>query len=266
MGSKNNTESYTIKPWALILGGSSGLGLATAKKLAKEGFNVWIIHRDRAAKRDEIQKEFDQIRLDCPNLITQNKDALSTLKMEECIGEMLQAFPKLKLRLVVFSIAKGNLRPLLGNNSLELTDLNLTSESMAFALLSWTKKLIELKLFSCPGSLIAFTSEGSQRSWPGYAAVGAAKAALQSLVRSMALEYAPLGIRCNCIQAGFTITPSSLLIPGSEQIMEESKRRNPYGRLTQAEDVANAVYLLSRDEALWINGTIIPVDGGESTR
>ena len=117
-----------------------------------------------------------------------------------------------------------------------------------------------------PASVIAFTSEGSRKAWPGYAAVGAAKAALESMVRSMALEYASKGLRCNCVQAGVTKTPSSALIPGFEQLAEESRRRNPYGRLTLPEDVGNAVSLLVKEEALWINGAVIPVDGGESIR
>ncbi|MBO6630269.1 MAG: SDR family oxidoreductase, partial [Psychroserpens sp.] len=81
--------------------------------------------------------------------------------------------------------------------------------------------------------------------------------------RNIALEYAPYGIRANCIQAGVTDTASLRMIPGSEKIKEYTIRRNPFKRLTQPEDVANMVYLLSKDEAAWINGCVIPVDGGE---
>ena len=261
-----DSKSYTIKPWALILGGSSGLGLATAHKLAREGFNLWIVHRDRASEREKIELEFQKIRKHCPHLITQNKDALHPDRMSQCIGEVLKSYPEIRIRILVFSIAKGNVKSLLGENILTLNDFSLTADAMAFALFSWTDKLRQLHLWASPGSVVAFTSEGSRKSWPGYAAVGAAKAALESLIRSMALEYASLGLRCNCIQSGVCKTPSSQMIPGFEQLLEESRKRNPFKRLTQPEDVANAVYLLSREEARWINGTIIPVDGGESIR
>jgi len=77
------------------------------------------------------------------------------------------------------------------------------------------------------------------------------------------LEFAPFGIKANCIQAGVTDTASLRAIPGSELIKAHSLLRNPFKRLTLPQDVANVVYLLCKDEAAWINGTIIPVDGGE---
>lgn len=264
----NTKESYTIRPYALILGGSSGLGLATAQKLAQEGFGLWILHRDRGADRKKIEARFEELRKISPDVITQNTDALNPKKIEEAIQEIKKNHPTIRLRVVVYSIAKGNVKFLVDseNAALDVSDFNLTSEAMAFGLLRWVQMLDDNQLLLNPASVVAFTSEGSRKAWPGYAAVGAAKAALESLVRSMALEYAPKGIRCNCLQAGVTITPSSALIPDFEQLAEESKRRNPYGRLTLPEDVGNAVSLLVKEEALWINGVVIPVDGGESIR
>ena len=96
-----------------------------------------------------------------------------------------------------------------------------------------------------------------------YAAVSAAKVTLEAITRSIALEYAQFGIRANCIQAGVTNTASLRMIPASDDIKKHSLLRNPFDRLTLPEDVANVVYLLTKDEAEWINGTIIPVDGGE---
>ena len=82
----------------------------------------------------------------------------------------------------------------------------------------------------------------------------------------MAVEFAPFGIKVNCIQAGVTDTRSLRLIPGSDKLMEIASQRNPAKRLTRPEDVANAVYLLCRKEANWINGTTLIVDGGEHLR
>jgi len=85
-------------------------------------------------------------------------------------------------------------------------------------------------------------------------------------MRQMAVEFAPLGITTNCIQAGVTRTSSFDRIPGSDQIAKYTIQRNPFQRLTTPSDVANVVYLLSKNEARWINGTIVKVDGGESLR
>jgi NAD(P)-dependent dehydrogenase (short-subunit alcohol dehydrogenase family) len=107
------------------------------------------------------------------------------------------------------------------------------------------------------------TSEGNEVAWKGYAAVAAAKVALESVSRSIAVEMAHFGIRSNIVQAGVTDTPALRLIPGNDHLKAQARTRNPFGRLTTPEDVANVIYLLSLPEAAWINGAIIRVDGGE---
>ena len=79
----------------------------------------------------------------------------------------------------------------------------------------------------------------------------------------MALELATYGIRSNIIQAGITETPASSLIPGIEAMKAQAQLRNPFGRLTRTEDVANFIFLMCTDEAAWVNGAILRVDGGE---
>jgi enoyl-[acyl-carrier protein] reductase I len=123
--------------------------------------------------------------------------------------------------------------------------------------------LFENKLFAADTRIISFTSEGNKKAFKTYAAVSAAKAALEAISRNIALEFAPYGIKANCIQAGVTNTKSFRMIPGHEQLESAAVRRNPFKKLTTPEDVANVVYLLSKDEASWINGTTVIVDGGE---
>jgi enoyl-[acyl-carrier protein] reductase I len=142
-------------------------------------------------------------------------------------------------------------------------DFQLTIESMALNWYSWTKALIVHDLFAEDARLLALTSEGNQKAWRGYGAVSAAKATLEALCRNMALEYAPVGLRCNVLQAGVTDTPSLRMIPGSEAMLKFAEKRNPFKKLTTVQDVANVVHLLCTDEAAWINGAVIPVDGGE---
>lgn len=252
--------------WALILGGSSGLGLATAKKLAKHGLNICIIHRNSRNQEDVIQKAFDTIKQEGVQFKSFNADAFKSEKREAIINELKSEFGDLhKIKTLVHSVAKGNLKPMTSKSKPELKhdDFALTISAMGISLYDWTKALFEAKLFDEDARIISFTSEGNSKAWPNYAAVSAAKVTLEAITRNIALEFAPFGIKANCIQAGVTDTSSLRMIPGSEKIIEHSQIRNPNKRLTLPEDVANVVYLLSKDEASWITGTVIPVDGGE---
>lgn len=250
--------------WALILGGSSGLGLASAKKLAAAGMNICIVHRDRRSNIPTFEKEVKIIESFGVVVKTFNKDALNNELRKEIIDEL----PKNSIKVLVHSIAKGSLKPMMSSEGAILSkeDLDITIHAMATSWYEWTQALIKSEMFTENARNIAFTSEGNTRVWPGYAAVSAAKSVLEALMRNMAVELAPLGIRTNCIQAGTTATASFEMIPGSDKLAAMSKERNPFQRMTQPEDVANVVYLLCKNEGNWINGTIIRTDGGESLR
>jgi len=255
--------------WALILGGSSGLGLATAKKLSEHGYHIFIVHRDRRSDIEKIESDFEDIRKQDVQLKTFNMDALNAEKRTKLLDEISSILSDgAKIDVLVHSIAKGSLKPMQANANQGLTsvDIQLTFEAMALSLYDWTKALLSKNLFALDSRIIAFTSEGNTRALPHYGAVSVAKVALEALVRNMAVEFASLGIKANCIQAGITKTKSFEMIPGSEVIEANALLRNPNGRLTTPEDVANVVYLLTRKEAKWITGTVIKVDGGESLR
>ena len=252
--------------WALILGGSSGLGVATAQKLAKHGMNICIVHRNSRAQEEQINTEFDVIRNEGVQFKSFNLDAFKPEKRELVINELKTGFGEHgKVRALVHSVAKGNLKPMIAEDgpTLKNDDFALTINAMAISLYDWTKALYDYKLFSEDARIVSFTSEGNTKAWQNYAAVSAAKVTLEAITRNIALEFAPFGIKANCLQAGVTDTSSLRMIPGSDQIIEHTLKRNPNKRLTLPEDGANAVYLLSKDEAAWITGTIIPVDGGE---
>ncbi|PRX54815.1 NAD(P)-dependent dehydrogenase (short-subunit alcohol dehydrogenase family) [Flagellimonas meridianipacifica] len=254
--------------WTLIVGGSSGLGLATAHKLAREGYDLFILHRDRKADLQDIENEFNGIRSYGVALHSFNVDATNPLKIQEVVGSMSELLQGEKLSVLIHSVAKGNLKSLSNQDgaSLNTSDFQHTIHAMGINLYDWTKAILSANLFAEDSRVIAFTSEGSSKAWEGYAAVSAAKATLESIVRSMALEFAAFGIKVNCIQAGITDTKSFRMIPNSTELKEQAIKRNPFNRLTTVEDVANAVYLLTLEEAKWINGTIVKVDGGESLR
>ncbi|MGO1585987.1 MAG: enoyl-ACP reductase FabI [Mesonia sp.] len=251
--------------WALILGGSSGLGLASAEKLAKHGMNLIILHRDRKVNLPKIHEEFESLKKEGIQLKSFNVDATNSEKIQENLSEIKSLLSeKGKIKVLLHSIAKGNLKPMHGEgNTLSSLDFQITIQAMALSLYDWVKATFEAQLFHEDARVIAFTSEGNTKAWKNYAAVSAAKVTLEAITRNISLEFAPYGIKANCIQAGMTDTFSFQQIPGSDQLKGHALKRNPNQRLTTPQDVANVVYLLSKDEAKWITGTVIPVDGGE---
>lgn len=251
--------------WALVLGGSSGLGYASAKKLAAHGMNVIVVHRDRKDDLPEIKESFQEIRALGVQFHAFNVDATRRERREDLAEEIKKILgEKGRIRTLLHSISKGNLKPMLAaENTLKNDDFQQTIDAMAISLYDWTKLIYETGLFSRDARVLSFTSEGNTKAWKDYAAVSAAKVALEAITRSIALEFAPEGVRANCIQAGVTVTRSFQMIPGYETLRVHATKRNPFKRLTTPADVANAVYLLSKDEASWITGTVIPVNGGE---
>jgi NAD(P)-dependent dehydrogenase (short-subunit alcohol dehydrogenase family) len=299
--------------WALILGGSSGFGLATAKKLAKQGMNLLVVHRDRRGAMARIEKNFDEIRGNDIEFLNLNLNALTEEGRQKTLTQLKEKMgTEGKVRLLLHSIAFGNLKPIApinkessaqiavsklaeklgvtsesvdqaveslleegiaplhtlhtqvyGEALLGEEDMEQTIYSMGSSLLSWVQDLHHHKMFASDARVLGLTSEGNQVAWRGYAAVAAAKVAIESISRSIAVEFAPYGIRSNIIQPGVTPTPALKLIPGSEQMESVAKLRNPYKRTTTPEDVANFIALMCTDEAAWVNGSIIRVDGGE---
>ncbi len=280
--------------WGLILGGSSGIGLASAQKLAAEGMHLCLIYRGRRAEARSAEAAFEQMRTHYGvKVLGLNLDASKPESISKSLDQLQETMGKEgRVRLLLHAIAKGNLKPLVQQSSsknleaiesevlrqhyevlqgwtkindqhLSSQDFQMTIYNMALSLLDWLQALHQRALFADDARVLGLTSEGNQKALANYAAVSAAKLTLEGLIRSIALEYAPYGIRANVLQPGITDTPSLRLIPGSEQLKAHAVFRNPYGRLTSPEDVANVVYLMCLDESSWINAALIPVDGGE---
>jgi NAD(P)-dependent dehydrogenase (short-subunit alcohol dehydrogenase family) len=260
--------------WALVLGGSSGFGLATAKALAGRGMSVCVVHRDRRGAMPRIERDFDEVRAHGGGFLALNLDALSADGRATTLDALAAAAaPDGRVRVLLHSIAFGNLKPIVPGPAddgsgreraiLEDEDMERTVYSMGTSLLSWVQAVFARGLFAADARVFGLTSEGNRTAWPSYAAVAAAKCALESVSRSIAVEFAPHGIRSNVIQAGVTDTPALRAIPGADRMRAAAEARNPYKRLTRPEDVAAVICLLASDEAAWINGAIVPVDGGE---
>ncbi len=299
--------------WALILGASSGFGLASAKRLAQAGMNLFLVHRDRRGAMARIQPQFDALGESGVRVVTANADALDADSRAALIAQIRSDLgAQGRICLLMHSIALGNLKLLApdapheapatrwlaecvqaepaalataantlfeqgehrlmplahpaeypSSSFLDDTDFTRTVHAMGTSLAGWTTALLAQALFADDARVIGLTSEGNAVAWKGYAAVSAAKCALEAVARSLAVELAWRGLRVNILQPGVTDTPALRAIPGHQHLIAQARGRNPCGRLTTPEDVADVVYLLSRPEARWINGALIRVDGGE---
>jgi NAD(P)-dependent dehydrogenase (short-subunit alcohol dehydrogenase family) len=270
-----------LDQWAIILGGSSGFGLAAVEKLAAHGMNIAVLYRETSAAERSLKEKFRGIAAASEIIIdTYNINALDPASRVSFLRQFAARTGRQhSVRLLLHSIARGNLKPLVstpetGNISpaeddqsiLTVDDIRFTTYAMSTSLLDWARLLLGEGHFQPDARIIGLTSEGAHKYWDGYAAVSIAKSTLESLVTYMAVELARYGLKTNLIQAGISDTPSLKKIPASEELLELATRRNPLGRTTRPEDVANVIYLLCMDEASWINGSIIPVDGGEHCR
>jgi enoyl-[acyl-carrier-protein] reductase (NADH) len=171
------------------------------------------------------------------------------------------------LRVVVHSLAFGSLLPFLTDDPktrISRKQLEMTLDVMASSLVYWTQDLFSLGLLH-ETRIYALTSEGSSRVIPSYGAVSAAKSALESNCRQLAMELARAGTGCsvNAIRAGVTITPALMRIPHHGLVIRRTEKRNPSGRMTTPQDVGEAIVKLSADGLLWMTGNVISVDGGE---
>jgi enoyl-[acyl-carrier-protein] reductase (NADH) len=167
---------------------------------------------------------------------------------------------------MLHSLAFGTLRPYITRapeEAITEAQMDMTLAVMGHSLVYWTQDLVRRRLMRRGGKIFAMTSAGGTRVLPNYGAVSAAKAALESHIRQLAMELAPHGIAVNAIRAGVTDTPALRKIPGNEEITATALRKNPSGRLTTTEDVARAIVALSHPGTEWITGNVIGVDGGE---
>ena len=254
--------------WAIILGGSSGFGLASVEKLAAHGMNIAVLYRETSAAERLLKEKFAAIAASTNVMIdTYNLNALDPASRDCFFRQFaVRTGKKHTVRLLLHSIARGNLKSLMAEDDLSVEDIRFTTYAMATSMLDWARSLLKEGHFCSDARIIGLTSEGAHKYWDGYAAVSIAKASLESLVTYMAVELGKYGLKTNLIQAGISDTPSLKRIPASDELLELAARRNPLGRITRPEDVANAIYLLCTAEAAWINGSVIPVDGGEHCR
>lgn len=317
MDSNNDSALRGKGYWAVILGGSSGFGLATAKRLAKAGVNILIGHKDKEGTVETVIKpHFDEIRKTGVQLVTHNVNLFEEDGRGEVFESIMQKAGKGKVHLFMHSVAAGACKLMAEDRTpdfkgqamktlaellkvspdqvkaavntafhergcdalytladskipykdtlLEEQDLQRTVYMMGYDYLLWARELAKEELFSKDARAVAMTSEGNEVAWKGYAAVSAAKCALEASCRAMAVELAPYGVRSYIVQAGITDTPAGNAIPNFDLMKAAARLRNPFHRLTTPEDVAEAIHQLCLPGFSWSNGALIRIDGGEA--
>ncbi len=258
-----------VANWALILGASSGFGGACALELSRRGMNIFGVHLDRQATMPAVDHLIKDIRHTGSKAVFYNINAADAIKRNETLDDIQEQFtrePGQNIKVLVHSLAFGTLKPYITKkqeDSITQSQIEMTIDVMANSLVYWVQGLMTRNLMKDGGRIFGMTSSGGHTVLPNYGAVSAAKAALESHIRQLAMELGPHGITANSIMAGVTDTPALRKIPGSTYMLQIAKFKNPQGRATTPEDVAKAIALLSEDGASFISGNVIGVDAGE---
>ena len=238
---------------ALVTGGSRGIGRAIALRLAGAGCDVAINYLRNKEPARETVAEVEALGRKALLI----KGNVASVKTHDALFDAIGAeFGGLDY--LISNAASGVIKP-----AMELTPRHWqwTMDINAAALLSLAQHARPM-MQEEGGSIVAVSSIGAVRAIPNYAAVGASKAALESLVRHLAAELAPENIRVNAVSAGVVDTDALSHFPDRERMLQEGRQRTPAGRLIEPIDVADTVlYLLSPLASMVIGHTLV-VDGG----
>ena len=237
---------------ALITGGSRGIGRAIALRLAENGADVIVNYVRHRRDAEETVTAIEEKGVKCLAVKANVAQEDDLARMFDAIREQYN-----RLDILVSNAASGVLKP-----AMELTTRhwNWAMDINARALLSLTQHAVPM--MERGGRIMAVSSLGAVRAVPNYTVVGASKAALESLVRHLAVELGPKGILVNTISAGVVDTDALKKFPNRDEIIGASLARTPLGRLTTPDDVADLALFLCSNLATMIHGQVVVVDGG----
>jgi enoyl-[acyl-carrier protein] reductase III len=233
----------------LVTGGSRGIGRAIALRFARDGARrvaIGYLRNDRAA--EEAAAEIEAAGAE-PVLVRGNVTSQRVLDEVAALGP---------LEALVHNAATGVIRPAL---EVEPKHWDWTVNANARALLELTRAAAPN--LAAGSSIVAISSLGAQRVLENYVLVGTSKAALEALVRYLAVELAPRGVRVNAVSGGVVDTGALEHFPNRERMLAAGAA-NPVGRLVEPEDVAGVVAFLCSPDAEMIRGQTVVVDGGFS--
>ena len=253
--------------WALVLGASSGFGGATSVELAKAGYGIFGVHFDLRQTLPNAVKVQDAVKAAGQEAVFFNINAADAGKRAATIDAMREKIGgDGTVRVLMHSLAFGTLLPFIADDPkarISQMQMDMTLNVMAHSLVYWSQEMATRKLLGQDSRIFAMTSSGSTRVIASYGAVSAAKAALESHIRQLAFELAPMGVTANAIRAGVTDTAALRRIPGGPELHQRAMERNPRGRSTTTDDVAKAIAVLADERLHWMTGNVIGIDGGE---
>ena len=232
----------------LVTGGSRGIGKAIACRFAQQGaarVAIGYLRNDRAA--EDAAGEVRALGAE-PVLVRGNVSSPRVLAEVEALG---------RLDVLVHNAATGVLRPALETED-KHWDWTLNANARALLALARTAT----PAMPAGASIVAVSSLGSVRVMEDYALVGTSKAALEALVRYLAVELAPRGIRVNAVSAGLVETGALEHFAKRDEMLANARARTPAGRLVEPDDVAAVAAFLASREAEMVRGHTLVVDGG----
>lgn len=236
----------------VVTGGTRGVGRAVSLQFARAGADVLAAYvRDTKAAED-LQAEVARDGLSIETVRADLTTEKGTSRLVEAVSER---FPTVSG--FVHCAATGVHRPFA---ELTLRHFDWTYSLNVRAFFELTHRLLDR--FEKGSSILAVSSDGAVRAIPYYTLVGSSKGALESLVRHMAMELAPRGIRVNAISPGTVLTDAWKVLPDHDERLAEARRRSPTGRLVTLEEVATAAQFLCSDAAGGVNGHTLVVDCG----
>lgn len=239
---------------ALITGGARGIGKATALKLANAGCDIAIVYYNSS---DEALLLVDEIKALGRRAVAFQANVADHQSVKEMFAQYREHFDRLDF--LISNAASGVLKPAL---KMSTKHFRWCMETNALAL---NHLVSEGRPMMPPGSrVIALSSLGAHRAIPNYAFIGASKAALEALVRSLSLELAEYGISANTVSAGVVDTDALKHFPNREHLLNEFESTSLAGRPLTPQDVADTIYLLCLPEAGMIKGHTLFVDAGYS--
>jgi len=240
---------------ALVTGSSRGIGRSIAISLAQCGVDVAINYLRNRARAEETAAEIASHGV--RSMVVKGNVAKPE-HVRRIFGEIRREWGGMDI--LISNAASGVLKPA---RELTLHHFHWSMDINAAALLPLTQGFLEMAS-QAEKVVVAVSSLGATRAIPNYTAVGASKAALESMVRHLSVELAPEGVRINAVSAGTVDTDALLHFPNRDELLEGTRSRTPAGRLVSPQDVANVVVFLCTDFAAMIHGQTLTVDGGYS--
>jgi NAD(P)-dependent dehydrogenase (short-subunit alcohol dehydrogenase family) len=238
---------------AVVTGGGKGLGFAISEALIEAGAQVYITGRDEVALKQAVAELGNNCSYAIFDLSAIDKIPVFAEALEKDFGPV--------------DILVNNAGINLKKDFLELTDeeFDRIIKTNQYAVFSLTREIAKKMVPRGKGSIIMISSMASQYGIPKVVAYSASKSAVEGMTRAIAVELSPLGIRVNCIAPGFIATEmSAKALNNDKERMNKVLSRTPMAKLGQPSDIGNAVVYLSSDEAGFVTGVVLPVDGGNS--